>query len=80
MLLVVNGIGSLIGSIFVFKKYAYSKIIGLGLGGFLMSWIISQIFFIGFDPFFHITFFMVGFIEFTLGLKLHLNSKNQVTK
>jgi hypothetical protein len=68
-LLVVNGIGSLLGGIASLLRYRFAGEIAIGLGTFLIIWIIIQAWWIGFHwlQFLYIIF---GILELILALML----------
>ena len=70
VLLVVNGIGSLIGSIASFRRYRYAGEIAVALGLFLTLWIVIQVYWIGGIHWLHILYFVLGVLELMLGLLL----------
>jgi hypothetical protein len=68
-LLGINGIGSLLGAMASFVRYRYAGKVAVGLGIFLILWIIVQAYWLGLH-WLHIMYFILGIIELVLGLKL----------
>ncbi|KAA3654297.1 MAG: hypothetical protein DWQ10_17920 [Calditrichaeota bacterium] len=71
-LLSINGIGSILGGIASFWRYRYAGEFAIGLGIFLVFWIIAQVWWIGIH-WLHILYFSLGIIEMVLGLMLRKN-------
>ncbi len=68
-LLLINGIGSLIGGIASFLRNKLSGEIAIGLGIFLLGWILAQTVWMGIH-WLHIMYFILGAVELILGLIL----------
>jgi hypothetical protein len=68
-LLVVTGLGSLLGGVFSFKRHYKAGEIAVGLGIFLIVWIILHFWWPGLH-WLHIIYFTIGMIELILGLML----------
>jgi len=66
-LLAVNGIGSLLGGVASFRRYRYAGEIAIGLGIFLIMWIIAQLYWLGIH-WLHILYISLGIIELVIGL------------
>lgn len=67
-LLLVNGIGSLTGAVLTFRRHALAGRAAMGLGAFLMAWIVVQVWVLG--PPIHwlqVLYFVFGVVEFGLG-------------
>ncbi|MGD8538892.1 MAG: hypothetical protein PVI66_09245 [Candidatus Aminicenantes bacterium] len=76
VLLTVNGIGSLVGGFASFRRYRYAGDIAVALGIFLALWIVIQVYWVGGVHWLHILYFVLGVLEFLLGLLLRQNLKN----
>jgi hypothetical protein len=64
----VNGVGSLIGATLTFRRHAYAGLAAIGLGAFLMTWIVVQVWSLG--PPIHwlqLLYFGLGAVELGLG-------------
>ncbi|MFH1297508.1 MAG: hypothetical protein ABIJ04_09580 [Bacteroidota bacterium] len=68
-LLVINGIGSLLGGIVSFLRYKFAAEIAIGLGGFLIVWIVAQIWWMGIH-WLQLLYIIFGIVELILGLML----------
>ncbi|NOY59279.1 MAG: hypothetical protein GXO75_10155 [Calditrichaeota bacterium] len=71
-LLVVNGIGSLLGGVASFLRYRFAGEIAVGLGAFLIIWIIAQVWWMGIH-WLHFLYIIFGIVELGLGLMLRKN-------
>jgi len=69
LLLMVNGIGSILGGLASFRRYRHADKIAVGLGAFLILWIVAQIWWMGVH-WLHIMYVTLGVVELTLGLLL----------
>jgi hypothetical protein len=70
-LLLVNGIASLTGAVLTFRRHALAGKAAMGLGAFLMAWIVVQVWVLG--PPLHwlqILYFVLGIAEFGLGWQI----------
>ncbi|MCD4734321.1 hypothetical protein K8R78_08820 [bacterium] len=78
-LLMVNGIGSILGGLASFRRYRHADKIAVGLGVFLILWIVAQVWWMGIH-WLHIMYVTLGVVELTLGLllrkHLRIDSKN----
>jgi len=74
LLLLVNGIGSLVGGIASFLRYRFASEIAIGLGIFLIGWILAQIWWMGVH-WAHILYIILGIAELTLGLVLRKKTR-----
>jgi len=72
LLLLVNGIGSLLGGIASFSRHRFAGEIAAGLGTFLVLWIAAQVWWMGVH-WLHMLYFVAGIVELTLGLKYRRN-------
>ncbi|MBN2281762.1 MAG: hypothetical protein JXQ65_14365 [Candidatus Marinimicrobia bacterium] len=70
-LLMVNGLFNLAGAFLSFFKSKYCGFGGIGLGIFLIIWILIQVYYIGLTHFFQPLFLVIGGVEFFLGYKIH---------
>ena len=71
-LLVVNGIGSLLGGAASFLRYRFAGDIAVGLGTFLIIWIVAQAWWIGVH-WLHFLYVSFGIVELVLGLMFRKN-------
>ena len=76
ILLMVNGVGSLIGSLHSFKLKQYASDIAIALGVFLVAWIVIQIYWIHSFHWLHALYLSLGTLEFALGLSLRKVLRN----
>ena len=67
VLLIINGLGSIVGSVLSFKLYRYAAEIALALGGFLVAWILIQVYWIHAFHWLHALYLSLGIIELALG-------------
>jgi hypothetical protein len=67
VLLVINGLGSIAGSVLSFKLFQYAGEIALVLGAFLIAWILIQVHWIHSFHWLHALYLSLGIIEFALG-------------
>lgn len=70
VLLVVNGFGSLIGAAVTFKRYRRAAEIALGLGLFLVAWILIQVYWFSGFHWLHVLYLSLGLLELILGFLL----------
>lgn len=73
-LFTVNGIGSLTGAFLTFRRHMLASLAAVGLGAFLMAWIVVQVLTLG--PPLHwlqIMYFVLGTVELLLGWRLNPN-------
>ncbi len=66
-LLLVNGVGSLVGSVLSWRRRHYAGEIGMALGALLMLWIIAQVWWIGLSHWLQPVYFSFGVVELSLG-------------
>ena len=72
VLLLVNGVGSLTGGVLTFTRHQRASLVAIGLGAFLMAWIIVQVMI--YDPPIHwlqALYFVLGGVELILGWQLN---------
>jgi hypothetical protein len=67
VLLIVNGLGSITGSVLSFKLSPYAAEIALALGTFLVAWILIQVCWIRSVHWLHILYLSLGITELALG-------------
>ncbi|MFC2156534.1 hypothetical protein ACFLT9_01725 [Acidobacteriota bacterium] len=67
VLLVVNGLGSLLGAAASFTRHRYAGAIAMALGGFLVTWIIIQVYWFSGFHWLHVLYLSLGLLEFVLG-------------
>jgi hypothetical protein len=67
VLLIVNGLGSIAGSVLSFKLFHYAAQMALALGAFLVTWIIIQVYWIHAFHWLHALYLSLGIIELALG-------------
>ena len=67
VLLIVNGLGSIAGSVLSFKLFQYAAEIALVLGAFLVSWILIQVYWIHAFHWLHALYLSLGIIELAFG-------------
>ena len=68
VLLVVNGLGSLVGSAASFIRHRYAGKIAMALGVFLVAWIMFQVYWFAGFHWLHVLYLGSGLLEFVLGL------------
>ena len=69
VLLLVNGVGSLMGAIASFRGARLAPELAMGLGLFMVAWIVVQFLIVGFS-WLQVLFFAAGLLEFALGWRL----------
>ena len=82
VLLLVNGIGSIVGCVSSFRRNQYAAEMAFALGTFLVSWIIIQVYWIQGFHWLHTLYLGIGIIEVILGwlLRKALNASKQTNK
>jgi hypothetical protein len=67
----VNGVGSLIGAYLTFRRHRHACLAAVGLGAFLMAWIVVQVWSLG-PPinWLQVLYFVLGAVELGLGWQL----------
>jgi hypothetical protein len=76
----VNGIGSLIGAYLTFRRHRLAGLAAVGLGAFLMAWIVVQVITVGPPPhWLQILYFVLGAVEMWLGWRLNPDALRDVT-
>lgn len=69
-LFTVNGLGSLVGSVFSFRRRRHAGEIAMVLGALLVAWIVIQLCMIASFSWLHPFYFVLGALEFFLGHSL----------
>ncbi|MCA9931286.1 MAG: hypothetical protein KC419_22530 [Anaerolineales bacterium] len=73
-LFTVNGIGSLIGAFLTLRRHPSASLAAVGLGAFLMAWIVVQVITLGPPPhWLQILYFVLGAVELLLGWRINPN-------
>jgi hypothetical protein len=67
VLLVVNGLGSLIGAAASFTRHRYAGETAMALGVFLVAWIMLQVYWFSGFHWLHALYLGLGLLEFVLG-------------
>jgi hypothetical protein len=67
VLLIVNGLGSIVGSVSSFRLFYFAAEIAMALGAFLVAWIIIQVYWIHAFHWLHVLYLSLGIIELVLG-------------
>ena len=67
VLLIVNGLGSISGSVLSFKLFQYAAELAFALGAFLIAWILIQVYWINAFHWLHALYLSLGIIELALG-------------
>ena len=70
VLFAVNGLGSLLGGAATVARYRYAGETAMVLGGFLVAWIILQVYWIAAFHWLHALYLGLGLLEFVLGWSL----------
>jgi hypothetical protein len=70
VLMIVNGFGSLAGSVASFRRWRSAGVVGLALGIFLMLWIVVQVYWIGLISWLQPTYFFLGLVECALAVSV----------
>lgn len=70
VLLGVNGLGNLAGSLLTFMGYRHAGEIAVALGAFMILWIVAQVGWIGLSSWLQPLYFALGGVELVLGLLL----------
>jgi hypothetical protein len=77
-LLIINGFGSLAGTILSFRQNEMAGIAAIALGVIMCFWIIIQVLIITLSSFLQPVFFITGLAEIILGLIIIRNKKRSV--
>ncbi len=74
-LFAINGIGSLVGAFLTFRQHALSGLCAVGLGAFLMAWIVVQVITLGPPPhWLQASYFVLGAVELLLGWRMNFDA------
>jgi uncharacterized membrane protein len=77
-LLVVNGLGSMIGSALSFTRRRIAKEIAIVLGAILVAWIVIQVAIISSISWLHVLYFILGMVELGMGLYIKRRRRRSV--
>ncbi len=78
VLLIVNGLGSLVGATASFTRYWYAGETAMALGVFLVAWIILQVYWIEAFHWLHALYLGLGLLELFLGWLLRKVLRREV--
>ena len=78
VLLMVNGLGSLVGAAASFTRYRYASETAMALGVFLVAWIILQVYWIAAFHWLHALYLGLGLLELVLGWLLRKALRREV--
>ena len=67
VLFVVNGLGSLVGAVMTYRGHARAGLAALGLGAFLVAWIVAQLVWLEGASAFQPIYLILGLVEISLG-------------
>jgi hypothetical protein len=67
ILFTINGVGSIIGAVFSFRRARLAAGAAMALGAFLVAWIIIQLIIIRSFHWLHLLYLLLGFVEFAIG-------------
>jgi hypothetical protein len=70
VLIMVNGVGSLVGAAASFKRHRYAGETAMALGMFLVVWIILQVYWFAAFHWLHALYLGIGVLELVLGWSL----------
>ena len=70
VLFTVNGIGNFVGAFLSFRKHPFSGYAGIFLGGFLVAWILVQVWVVGWVSWLQSFMLSLGVLELALALLL----------
>ena len=76
-LLIVNGLGSMIGSALSFGRRRSAKEIAIVLGAILVAWIVIQVAIIRSISWLHVLYFILGMVE--IGMGLYIKRKRRIS-
>jgi hypothetical protein len=77
-LLIVNGLGSILGSLLSLKRSPLTGHVTLILGVCMIIWIFAQLYWIGFQSILQVVFIVVGILEIMLGWIIFNNRKQNL--
>lgn len=69
-LLLVNGVGTLVGAGFSFRRHPFAGPLAAMLGAIMVAWIVLQVMWIGYGSWLQAFYVVVGLVELALGLWL----------
>ena len=75
VLIIVNGLGNIAGSVLSFKLFHHAAEIALALGAFLVAWILIQVYWIHTFHWLHALYLSLGILELALGWLLRKASR-----
>ena len=75
-LLSINGLGSMIGSFFSFRRHFLAGKLAMTLGFVMVIWISAQVYWINLISWLQPVFFVLGIIEILLGLIIAKNIRH----
>ena len=78
VLLVVNGLGSLVGAAASFTRHRYAGETAMALGVFLVAWIMLQVYWFAGFHWLHALYLGLGLLEFVLGWLLQKALRKEV--
>jgi len=78
VLLMVNGVGSLVGAAASFTRHRYAGETAMALGVFLVAWITLQVYWIASFHWLHALYLGLGILEFVLGWLLREALRKEV--
>ena len=70
VLIMVNGVGSLVGAAASFTRHRYAGETAMALGIFLVTWIVLQVYWFAAFHWLHALYLGLGVLEFVLGWSL----------
>jgi len=73
ILLIVNGIGSCVAGVLSLLRMKVAGTLGVILGGFLVAWILVQVFMIREVGMLHVAYFLLGVWEILMGWRLRIS-------
>lgn len=77
VLFLVNGVGSLTGAVMSFVRHRYAGHAAMGLGGFLIAWILIQGYWFGGFHWLHWLYLGLGIVEAALGWSAWRSARRQ---
>ncbi len=80
VLLMVNGLGSLVGALVSFTRHRHAGGVAMALGVFLVAWIIVQVYWFASWHWLHILYLSLGLLELILGWSLRRALQKQTGK
>lgn len=76
----VNGLGTLAASYFTFKNHRYASYLAMIFGAGLVLWIVIQVVLIGYQSLLQPLYFILGIMEFALGLSFKTQQMQNTNK